>query len=183
MTERLTAEIVRELLDYDPATGEFRWKTRHVSWFHDSRLRTQEASCRAWNTLYAGRQAGSRQKRGYVTIRVLGDGYYAHSVAWLYVMGAWPTQIDHIDIDRTNNRFDNLRLASSQQNLQNRGKQKNNTSGLKGVSWSKAAKKWWAQIVADGRHKHLGLFGCPAAAHFAYVVAADKLHGEFARFG
>jgi len=55
------------------------------------------------------------------------------------------------------------------------------TSGYKGVSWSKGMGMWWAQITVDGRHRNLGYYHDPALAHAAYVSAANRLHGEFAR--
>ena len=71
-------------------------------------------------------------------ITVDGKRYRAHRLAWLYVYGAWPLgRLDHEDTDRQNNRIKNLRPASNAENLHNRGKQKNNTSGYKSVSWHK----------------------------------------------
>jgi hypothetical protein len=95
-----------------------------------------------------------------------------------------PTEgVDHIDGDGLNNRRDNLRVATHAQNLRNRGKNKNNKSGYKGVYWHKATKKWKAQIKVNGKEKYLGLFDNPEDAHKAYCEAAKELHGKFANYG
>jgi hypothetical protein len=89
--------------------------------------------------------------------------------------------IDHRDGDPRDNRKDLLRLATSAQNLANRGAQSNNTSGHKGVSWHRARKKWLAQIKHEGKNIHLGYFTGLEEAAQAYKEAALKYHGEFAR--
>jgi hypothetical protein len=95
-----------------------------------------------------------------------------------------PTEdVDHIDGDGLNNRRNNLRVATSAQNGRNRGAQRNNTSGYKGVGWDKSRQKWTAQIKVNGKQKHLGRFDTPEAAHKAYCEAADRLHGKFANYG
>lgn len=89
---------------------------------------------------------------------------------------------DHIDLNGLNNRRSNLRLATPLQNAANRGMLVTNTSGYKGVSWSKADKKWRATIGYRGKKLSLGLFDDPADAHRSYCKAASELHGDFARF-
>jgi len=90
-------------------------------------------------------------------------------------------EIDHINGDKADNRWSNLRAATRYQNIQNRGPHKDNAIGLKGVHFSGKEQKWIAQIHANGNSKRLGCFDCPAAASFAYQIAADKHHGAFAR--
>jgi len=92
-------------------------------------------------------------------------------------------QVDHIDGDGLNNTRDNLRLATSAQNSANRGKQSNNTSGFKGVSWNKPRGKWRAQIRVGGNQIHLGMFTSKDEAHAAYCEAAEEYFGEFANDG
>jgi hypothetical protein len=88
--------------------------------------------------------------------------------------------IDHRDGNRANNRWSNLRLATQSENSANRHRHINNTSGFKGVSLCKWG-KWRACIEKNGRKIHLGMYDTPQAAHAAYVAAARKLFGEFAR--
>jgi hypothetical protein len=90
-------------------------------------------------------------------------------------------EIDHIDGDPLNNQRSNLRVCTRPQNQWNRGKQKNNTSGFKGVHWSKRAQKWHAGICYRGRKKSLGNFDDPVLAAKAYDKAARQFHGAFAR--
>lgn len=87
--------------------------------------------------------------------------------------------VDHRNRDRLDNRRPNLRIADRSQNGMNRGAQRNNTSGFKGVSLHRTG-KWRAYITADGKTRHLGLFATPAEAHRAYSIAAQALHKEFA---
>lgn len=96
--------------------------------------------------------------------------------------GEWPAhQIDHRDHNRQNNRWDNLREATAAQQLMNRKPPRHNKTGLKGVC-RHVSGRYGARIRKDGRQRSLGYYSCPAAAHFAYVVEADKLFGDFARF-
>ena len=74
-----------------------------------------------------------------------------------------------------------MRLATHAENNRNRGRQNNNTSGYRGVYWSKGAEKWQVGIKVNGKVIHLGLFLDPEAAARAYDDAARKYHGEFAR--
>lgn len=91
-------------------------------------------------------------------------------------------QIDHINGNRADNRWLNLREADSCQNRQNMKRSSRNTSGFKGVSWHERGQKWMAQIACRGGREHLGLFDTIEAAYAAYCAAAKRLHGEFARF-
>lgn len=159
----LTAERLREFVEYDPGTGLF---SRRVT---------------LSNRTEVGKVAGRITDRGYVKFMVDGRSYLAHNLAWLYVHGDWPRgTIDHIDRDRSNNRISNLRLATASQNQANRGKQRNNTSGYKGVYWVESSGKWLAKVVFRGRQYSFGLHDSAEAAHDAYCVGAKKIHGEFA---
>ena len=134
----------------------------------------------------AGDKAGcvycDRSGLQYRQLEVCGKTYRAHRIIFLMHHGYLPEQIDHIDGNGLNNDIENLRAATNSQNGSNRGAQKNNTSGFKGVGWHKKAQKWQASITSDGKRRHLGLFDTPEAAHQAYTAAATKLHKEFARF-
>ena len=163
----LTGERVRYLFDYDKDTGVF---TRRVTV--------------AGYGAQKGKVAGYKDKTtGYLTIRVDGRLYLAHRLAFMHVEGRWPTHhIDHIDTNRANNRWTNLREASVRQNHQNSRLYANNKSGFKGVTASQSkSKSWRAHIVVDGRQIYLGTYDTPGEAHLAYCEAAVKHFGQFAR--
>ncbi len=92
-------------------------------------------------------------------------------------------EVDHISGDGLDCRRKNMRLATCIQNARNARRGRANTSGFKGVSWHATGQKWQAMIWAGGKNKHLGHFTTPEAAHAAYVDAANRLFGEFARAG
>ena len=128
-----------------------------------------------------GQIAGCLHKgTGYIHVKIKAKAFKAHRLVFLYHYGYLPEFVDHIDGDKTNNRIENLRLATRSQNGSNRPKQKDNTSGYKGVSWSKQYKKWVAQIMKNNKLIYLGLFATPELASQAYNAAAEKLQGEFA---
>lgn len=157
---------IRDALSYDPVTGEFRWKIRVA------------------NRVHVGDIAGSLDAYGYRAFRIAGKNYKAHRVAWFLHCGSWPSrQIDHINEVRDDNRLVNLRLATKAENGRNRGKNKNNTSGFKGVSEDKKQGRWFAVIGVGGRRVFLGYYDTPEKAHVAYCSAATKYHGTFANTG
>jgi gluconate kinase len=93
------------------------------------------------------------------------------------------SHIDHIDRNRLNCQRNNLRPATNSQNLANRGKNRNNTSGYKGVTWDKERRKWLAQIEVRGRNRCLGRYDDKEEAHVAYCVALRKHFAEYAYAG
>ena len=107
-------------------------------------------------------------KEGYLRVTVSRKGYLVHRIVFLMSYGYLPECIDHIDRDKLNNRPINLRNADKKINSWNRGNQKNNTSGYRGVSWNKNAGKWHAYIKVDGKRRHLGLFDCIEEARERY---------------
>lgn len=89
--------------------------------------------------------------------------------------------VDHENLNPLDNRRSNLRLANRSQNGTNSARHKNNTSGYKGVAYSKREHKWQASITHNGKMKWLGYFPTSELAYEAYCKAAKELHGEFAR--
>jgi hypothetical protein len=94
---------------------------------------------------------------GYLQCRYHGKWWLVHRLAFLLMGEELPPEVDHINHDKTDNRWSNLRPADSSINMRNRPKFKNNTSGVTGVSWHKLSQKWVAQINVDGKRKHIGL--------------------------
>jgi hypothetical protein len=145
--------------------GELYWLKAPAKWMKDGDL------------------AGSLRDDEYIGIYFEGKYLFAHRVIWEMHNGKIPDGlvIDHIDGCRYNNKLENLRVCTFQQNHFNRGKQANNKSGFKGVSWHKQKQKWVAQIKIDGKNKFLGFFIDPEVAYAKYCEVALDRYGEFAK--
>jgi hypothetical protein len=130
----------------------------------------------------AGDEAGSDAgAAGYSEVTVDGRRYQCHRVIYTLHTGENPKYVDHIDGDPTNNRIENLRAATNQENSFNACIPKNNTSGIKGVAWHKASNKWRAYITTKLGPKYLGYFTDIETAAAAITKARELYHGEFAR--
>jgi hypothetical protein len=161
----IDTSIIRERLDYDPATGIFRWKI---------------SPCRR---LKKGDLAGAFCK-GYRVIKIGNKTYRAARLAWQYVYGEEPpNEIDHINGVKNDDWIENLRCATHQENCCNRKRRSDNVSGHKGVSWDSRASAWQAQVMAKGIPVHLGYYENPEEAGAAYRSHVPRLHGEFSNTG
>ena len=129
----------------------------------------------------SGQAVGKKNSHGYLVTVIDKKVYGVHRIVFLIHHGYLPEEVDHIDLNRSNNRIANLRPATTSHNQCNRCKNSNNTSGFKGVSWKESHQKWYAHICTGGKKKFLGYFDTPEKAHAAYIEAARKHHGEFAR--
>lgn len=157
----LTAERLREVLNYNPETGAF---TRR--WIVGSSVKV-------------GVQAGAIEPSGYRKIVVDEGKHFAHRLAWLHVTGAWPEHcIDHINGIKSDNRFVNLRDVQHAINVQNRRKVKTgSSSGILGVSpTGRVANPWRAVIGLNGSKFCLGSFPTQELAYAAYIEAKRRLH-------
>ena len=150
----ITQKYLMEAMDYDPETGIFTWKRRPDHHF------ASPGYARAWNAKWSGSQAGNINKtHGYYMVSFKNEKYLLHRLAWLYVYGRMPDlHIDHINSIRTDNRIDNLREVTRQENQKNTKLHSNNTSGYCGVYYHKVWGKWVAHIKDQGKHVHLGGF-------------------------
>jgi hypothetical protein len=158
----LTQARLKELLHYDPETGQFRWLVKF------SRQRP-------------GGAAGTKDAHGYLLIRVERKLYKAHRLAWLYVHGSWPAKgIDHINRVRDDNRIANLREACQSLNSMNRAAGAKSRSGILGVVWREDRQKWTAQIRIGYRMVHLGVFKDKDDAAAARKKAEAAFFGSYA---
>lgn len=162
----ITAERLKELIRYDPLAGVFTWR-------HRPKVNGPQ--------VVEGKVAGMVDSRGYVRIGLLGKAYGAHRLAWLYMTGEMPEHdIDHVNRDRSDNKWGNLRLATPSQNAVNSPVR---TRSLpRGVVMHRRCGRYQAGIKVKGRSIHLGLFDFPDEAHRAYRAASLAHHGEFSPY-
>lgn len=118
----------------------------------------------------AGELAIYKQSRGYLCVAIGRKSYLAHRVIFMMQEGRWPHHTDHINHDKADNRWSNLRDVTQADNNRNMPKQANAASGFVGVSLHKPTNRYRAYITADGKSKHLGLFDTVEEA-----VAARKM--------
>lgn len=161
----LTQEKLKEILHYEPETGLWTWLVSNS------------------NRVKIGSIAGNYNKViKYHQIRIFGKLYYGHILAWLYMTGVWPeNEIDHKDTNPSNNKWLNLREATSSQQKWNAGKRKNNTSGYKGVHLDKNSGKYVAQIGLNYKVIYIGSRNTIEEAHQLYCQEIEKYHCEFRR--
>ncbi len=155
----LNQERLREVFDYDPNTGRLIRKNP----------RKGEPSV-----------TEARSKQGYLIRYFDGKLHTEHKMVYVYHHGYAPKEIDHINRVKDDNRIENLRECVRSQNNGNQKLRGNNTSGYRGVSYSKCTRKWWAQINYGGVHHNLGYYATPGEAALVYNDAAREHFGEFA---
>lgn len=158
----LTQQRLKEVLSYDPETGDFTWKV--------------SLSPKA----LVGSIAGYANPFGYIRIQIDGNQFLAHQLAWFYLHGVWRKDLDHKNRKQGDNRIANLRPATPSNQMHNRKMLRNNTSGFKGVAWDEARQKWRALIKVNHKSIYIGRFADRYQAAFEYDKAALRLHGEFA---
>jgi len=147
-------DYYNNFLDYNPDTGIFIWKKRTPS----------NRSNNIFNILHAGKVAGylktsKKSKTQYLAIGIHGKYHALHRVAFAIMAGYIPKEVDHIDHNGLNNKWNNLRASNSFDNSKNLPMQKSNKSGCIGVNWHKAAKKWHARAVdMNGKRIDLGRY-------------------------
>lgn len=158
----LTFELVSSLLAYDPDTGFVLWVA--------SKGRSK-----------AGNRAGSVNGSGYRQVRIDGVIVNEHRVAFLLMTGRWPTLLmDHINGNRDDNRWCNLREATGVENGINKGVQRNNSSGFAGIHWHKKAQRWRVRVWTKRSDTFIGQFACFGKAVKARRNAAEARYGRFA---
>ena len=160
MKPELSRNEVAALLAYDPDTGLFTWNVTR-------------SGC---GGMKAGDVAGTVNVKGYRRVSINYRYYAAHRLAFLLMTGAWPTQqVDHLNGQRDDNRWSNLREASNALNKQNMRKaRQDNKTGLLGVRPFRG--RFRATIMLNGQSKHLGVFDSPDVAHAVYLAHKRILH-------
>jgi hypothetical protein len=161
----MNQQQLREIFDYRAETGELVWKSRTS------------------NRIRIGDVAGSKSKlNGYIEVRIKGKLYQGHRLVWVYVNGDIPDGllIDHVDENRSNNRIENLRLATKAQNMMNRGAQKNNSLGIKGIDI--VGKRFRVQVAGNGKRAY-GMFDDIQEAEQFAMSAREVLHKEYHNHG
>ncbi|WP_038953007.1 HNH endonuclease, partial [Bradyrhizobium japonicum] len=118
----------------------------------------------------------------YLRVSINHKIYLVHRLVWKMVTGEEPVgYIDHIDGNRFNNAWANLRDVTHDQNMWNAKLFHNNTSGYRGVSFIQSHGMWRAAISVNGKKKHIGYFDTAEAAHVAFVAASAEVRDEYAR--
>jgi hypothetical protein len=148
----ISREDLSEILEYLPEQGTFRWRR-------------------------AGKQAGCRDTRGYISITVAGKKYQAHRLAFLLMTGDIPPEVDHIDQNPSNNVWSNLRAADHQRNMVNRDLK--SRTGVRGVRYRPQRGKWGAEIGVEGKSIWLGSFDSKEEAQECYIATAREWFGEY----
>lgn len=164
----LTAEHLRRVLLYDPHTGLWKWR--------------QGGRGRPKVLVWFAGTLGGKPGFQYLSISIGRLPYYVQRLAFLYMTGRWPDpEADHIDGDRTNNRWDNLREATRVQSKHNKGARKDNVVGARGVYYRSKEGKFHARIKIGDKRVSLGLFDTVELASEAYEKAAKEAFGLFYR--
>ena len=158
----LTPDLLKELFRYDQETGHLVWRVTKSP------------------TAPVGTIAGSVNAKGHVNVQVNKKMYAAHQLVYLMHHGYIPTEIDHINGVKTDNRIENLRSCTSSQNRGNVGLLCTNKSGYRGVSLNRRTGFYHAQIKINGKQTYLGRFTSPDEAALAYNTAAKEHFGDFA---
>ena len=164
-------EYIRENLRYDPETGYLWWTN------------PSENSVRTPKSL--NKPVGYTHSEGYLHFSFKLSSkkvwLFSHRVAWFLYYGSWPKDmLDHINGIRWDNRIENLREATNEQNARNQRSHKDSLSQHKGACWDKQNQKWKARIMVSGKQKSLGSYASEEEAARAYDKAAREQFGDYA---
>lgn len=151
--------IVRQMLRYEPDTGRLFWLERPEHLFQEAPNRSLAHSAAVWNATFASKEAFTAiNSEGYRTGALMRIPMRAHRVVWAVVTGTWPSdQIDHINGDRADNRWENLREVSHALNQRNMKISRSNTTGFCGVRLVRSG-KYEVTIGAGGKNRFIGTF-------------------------
>jgi Demerecviridae HNH endonuclease len=165
--EMLSFDEAKRIFRYEPETGKLFWRVNR------------------WRRIKPGDEAATiATTTGYKIVRV-GATYLQHRLVWLLYYGEWPKGlVDHINLDKLDNRIFNLRTVNySQSNANRRGSSRKKVGSLKGASFLQGKRVWRSSIKMDGKTKNLGNYRTELEAHLVFCAAAKLCHGPFARTG
>lgn len=161
--EQITQELLKQHLEY---------RNGHLWWIKPT----------AWR-VKIGQQFGTCQNSGYRAGMLKGKLHYEHRLIWLYIHGIWPKEhIDHINGIKDDNRIENLRECTVQQNQFNKKSKKDSSSKYKGVHWCKRDKRWVAQYRYKSKQYRVGYYECEVEAAEDYRKATEHLHRDYANY-
>ena len=159
----ITQKLLHELFEYK--NGELYWKKTIAK-------KTKINS-----------KAGHIKKNKYKVIGINGKTYPTQRLIYMMFYGYMPIEVDHDDNNPSNNKIENLRAATTQENQYNSKLRIDNNSGIKGVTWYAKTKKWQAQLRVNGKPKHFGYYFDKEVARFVVEAMRCKFHGNFANNG
>ena len=164
--KEVTIEMLREMIDYNPKTGDMVWKERQG---------------RARARAIAGQPVGC-PRPPYRTVNIYRNKLYVHRIAFALTHGRWPEPFcDHINGDPSDNRACNLREATHLESAHNIRGHKSSRSGVKGVHWHPKNERWCVRVSDNRRNRYFGSFDTIDEAAAVARSVREKLHGEFAR--
>ena len=156
----LTQEYLKSILEFDSEKGTFTWKVAKS------------------RSVKVGTLAGTKNSLGYHSIRIDKVDYLAHRLAWFYTYNIWPSIIDHIDRNRSNNKLSNLRDVSQSENIHNSSLSISNKTGYKGVSFKLDKGVYTTQCTVQGKAHYLGCFKTAEEASAAYSSFVKDLYSK-----
>lgn len=151
--------LLLKLLRYEPETGKLFWRERTPEFFPYNANRSSIDQCTKWNSRLSGKPAlNAIHDQGYRRGSICGTSFFAHRIIWRMVTGIEPEFIDHINGDRSDNRWINLRSVSKRENSMNCRLDKRNITGCHGVTWNMRKNRWQVRMTVSGKIKALGYF-------------------------
>jgi hypothetical protein len=152
----ITKEYLHSLFNYDE--GRLLWKVARS------------------NFIQVGDEAGTKHPHGYKQIHIDGKRYLRHRLIYMMFNGFMPEQIDHINCNKSDDRIENLRVASYETNGWNAPAKRTNTSGFKNVDWHKRMQKWRVKLSVNKSQKVIGYFSDVELAGLVAEAAREKYH-------
>jgi hypothetical protein len=130
-----------------------------------------------------GQVAGCLHKgKGYIHVKIKAKCFKAHRLIFLYHHGYLPECVDHIDGDKTNNKIENLRAATKEENCRNQKIRSTNKSGYKGVKWVEHCKKWQVEVCKNYKQLRFGMYEDLELAGLVAIEATELIHGRFSAY-